>query len=103
MIYEIPTTHTGPSWTQETALDGVTYRLTFRWNAREEYWYLTISDLDDVVLASGLKLVPGAALLRHLADFTKRPPGELIVLGTPMRDSLSAGDAVFYADADEVG
>jgi hypothetical protein len=98
-VLEIPTESPAESWTQETALDGRTYRLTFRWNTREGYWYLHIADTDDLMIASSLKLVPGALLLRHCVDYGRRPPGEIIVLGTPNRDTLQNGGFVFYNEA----
>lgn len=102
MILAVPITPTHSSFVQETALDGTTYQLLFRWNAREEVWYLTISDMDDVVLAAGLKLVSGAALLRHLTDFDTRPPGELFFDGVATRDNLGTEARLIYLDAAEV-
>ena len=49
-----------PFWTQTTTLDGVPYLLTFRYNIREDAYYLSISSADgatDYVL--GMKLVVG--------------------------------------------
>lgn len=101
MILTIPIALADPSFVQETALDGRTYRLLFRWNSREGFWYLTLSDLDDVPIAASLKLVPGAALLRHVTDFDRRPPGELFMVGTPGRDTLGTEAVLTYLDAAE--
>lgn len=100
-IYTITPDVTRPAIRQETALDGTTYRLTFRWNAREEYWYLTIADINDTVIRPSIKLVPGARFLRYVVQET-RPSGELIVIATPDRDSLGASDPLIYLDADTV-
>lgn len=97
MIYEIPTDIDATSWEQETEVDGRTYKWIFRYNSREAYWYLTIKDLDDVVIAGGLKIVPGADLLRHIKG-DDRPLGELIVIGTPTEDTLKNGGFVFYVE-----
>ena len=102
MIYEITIDSTHNSFIQETTLDGVTYRLLFRWNAREEYWYMSLFDIEDVPLSGGIKLVAGCRLLRHLADYTVRPPGELIMLETPTRTTLGQDALLVYLDEDEV-
>lgn len=99
MLWEIPTTHAGPAWVQETALDGRTYRLTFRWNTREGAWYLTLADTDDAALAGSMKLVDGVFLLRHIVG-TTRPPGELLCARTPTLDDITLGGVLYYLDAD---
>ena len=99
---------TSASIVQETELDGTTYRLAFRWNERDAAWYLEVRDLEDVALASGLKLVEGAILLRHLVD-ERLPPGDFVVINTdapgetPGRLAFSTGQAVLiYADEEEL-
>ena len=101
LIYEIPITVTGPSWTQETALDGRKYLLTFRWNAREACWYLSLSDINNVSILAGLKLIDGASLLRHGVG-VDRPPGEILCLGDPTYDNLGTDVRVVYMDASEI-
>jgi hypothetical protein len=97
-VFEIPIDPTPSSFVQETRLEGTTYRFLFRWNFREEYWYLSLLDLDDVAISSGMKLVPGALLLRHVADFTIRPPGELMVVGIPTRGNLGTDAVLTYVE-----
>ena len=93
--FEIPINPVRPSFTQETDLNGTTYVPLFRWNTREEAWYLTLSTLDGITIAASLKLVPGAALLRHIPE-TPRPPGELFVDGVPTRDNLGTEARLIY-------
>ena len=100
MIFEIPPAIDEASFVQETALDGTTYRLTFRWNRREGAWYLTVASLEDVVIAAPRKLVPGAFLLRHVVE--GGPPGRLLVVGTPVEDDLGVGGVLIYMDVDEI-
>jgi hypothetical protein len=70
----IPTDPNALFWVQTTELDGVPYVLTFRYNSREQCYYLSIGSQDGTTIyANGLKLVSNYALLRTL--FT--PPGEL--------------------------
>jgi len=100
-IYTIPIDTTFLSFVQETTLEGVTYRLLLRWNVRDSYWYLTIRTIEDVEILPSRRLVPGSRLLRYEADYTTRPPGELIVYGgTPDRDSLGKSVNLVYLDED---
>jgi hypothetical protein len=101
MIYTIPIDVTHPAIVQETALDGVTYRFTFRWNARDGYWYMGLSTIEDVAILPTRRLVPGARLLRYMSG-SVRPPGELMLLGTPTRTTLGTEAQLVYLDADEV-
>lgn len=104
---KIPIDPVLPSFTQETSLDGRTYRMTFRWNAREGAWYLTLETAEGVLILSSLKLTSGAPLLRHSVDRDLRPLGELILLdptgdnSTPGRDALGTETALIYLDEEE--
>jgi hypothetical protein len=96
MFLEVPIDPVRPSFTQETDFDGTTYVLLFRWNTREEAWYLTLSTIDGMVIAASLKLVPGAALLRHIPE-TPRPPGEFFVDDVPTRTNLGTEALLIYS------
>lgn len=100
MIFEIPLDPSIASFTQETDMDGTTYSLTFRWNAREGAWYLTIADLDGAIVLASTKLVGGANLLRYSND-SRKPPGALLTEGTPTRDNLGKESRLIYYDASE--
>jgi hypothetical protein len=101
MIVEIPPALSERAFTQETLLDGTTYRLTFRWNVREGAWYLDLLTAEDVLIAGGLKLVGGAFLLRHITGAV-RPPGELWVEGIPTETNLGTEAVLLYLDEDEL-
>jgi len=90
-----------PAFTQETVLDGTTYRFTFRWNVREQTWYLDIADTDDSVIVAGLHLVEGADLLRYVTD-SRVPPGILFFVGVATETNLGKDALLYYADEDEV-
>ena len=80
----IPTEASLPYWDQTTILDGTAYVLSFRYNNREQVYYLTISSTDGLTTyIAGLKLVPDVLLLRAYAT----PPGELVVRVTGSDDS----------------
>lgn len=100
-IFTITIDAASPSFVQENVLDGVTWRLLFRWNARDEYWYLTVSNVDDEVIVASRRLVAGARLLRYVVQ-DERPAGELFVLDTPTRDDLGTDALLVYADAEEI-
>jgi hypothetical protein len=73
-----------PFWVQTTTLDGTAYLLTFRFNFREQAYYLQIQSSDGTITyAQGIKLVPGILLLGAYAT----PPGELTVLPLSADDS----------------
>jgi hypothetical protein len=101
----VPTRADVPAYTQRTALDGVTYVLTFRWNERASYWTLSIADQDAAPIASGLALLTGSMLLRRCVD-ARRPPGELVVVDTTGEggdaglSDLGTRFALVYADAE---
>jgi hypothetical protein len=101
VIYTIPIDVTYPSVVQETTLDGITYRLLFRWNARAGHWYLTLRTLEDVEIMPSKRLVAGARLLRQVSSPT-RPPGDLLVLATPTRSTLGNAAPLIYFDAASV-
>lgn len=73
----IPTTPGVPFYTQKTRLDGVDYVLTFRYSQREDRWYLSLADNEEVPILSGLKLVANWPLLYSYHYDTRVPPGEL--------------------------
>ena len=60
-------------------LDGSDYQLVFRFNNREDFWYLDILDAAGNEIRSGLKCVVNWPVLRTCRD-QGRPPGELMVL-----------------------
>lgn len=98
----VPCTPAGASsWSQLTALDGVTYTLTFRWNQRDGRWLLDLADGEGAPIRSGMALNTGELLLRGCVA-TGRPAGELVVVDTsgandsdPVFDDLGAPGARF--------
>lgn len=102
-IYRIPVDSTSTSLVQETTLDGTTYRLVFRHNGRDDYWYLTVRDLDDNEIAPSRRLVPGSRLLRLVEDLEAGPPGAVIVYGgTPSTETWDPAAKVIYLDEETV-
>jgi hypothetical protein len=66
-----------PFWTQTTTLDGVPYLLNFRFNSREQCYYLNISSADATIdYVIGMKIVSNFFLLRPWTT----PPGEMMCI-----------------------
>ncbi len=85
----IPTDPVRPFWTQTTNLDGTPYFLTFRYNAREQVYYLSIDSADQSFnYVQGLKLVTNVPLLSSVGP---TPPGELYVLTQSSDDDSPPG------------
>jgi hypothetical protein len=62
----------------EAEMDGRVFVLGLSWNQEGALWTLSLRDIDRVVLASGLAVVPNWGLLRQ-ARRPEFPPGELAV------------------------
>lgn len=75
-MISIPTDLTRYFWSQITTLDGVDFELDFRYNKREECYYLQILLPDQTVVAQGIKLVSNYMLLQAYAS-SIAPIGEL--------------------------
>lgn len=62
-------------------LDGAEYQLYFKYNEREDTWYLDISDLQGNAIRSGMKMVVNFPFMRTCM-ISERPPGEFTALDT---------------------
>lgn len=65
----------------EVALDGVVFRLRYKYNARDESWYISILDEAGVLLRSSLRLVEAYPVMRSFVG-NNRPAGEIIIVPT---------------------
>lgn len=63
--------------TFKIALSGTFYRFTFRWNDPANCWMMDFADANNVPLAQGIPLIPGADLLQQYAYLGL--PGRLVV------------------------
>lgn len=85
-VLHIPTS-SDPFSVQRTDLEGREYILYFDWSTREGCWYLSIADIEDVRLASGIKLVCNWPLTYRLPN-EALPPGDFLVISkTDANDS----------------
>ncbi len=92
MPLEIPIDTDAPHFTQTTALDGVDFRFEFRFNEREQRFYMDLRDVDDDPILVGVKLVADWDALRYLVD-PRRPQGTIMIV-----DSQGEGRAARLGD-----
>ena len=85
-MISIPTDTNLSFWQQITTLDGTDFQLEFRYNQREDVYYLSISLTDGTALATGIKLVSNYRLLQAYSS-SLMPPGELIAVASGADDS----------------
>lgn len=80
-----------PASTYRIALDGVDFRLNWRWNDRMASWYLDLFEADGTPLRLGVRVVldwPLWGRFRHPA----RPAGELLAVSLDGAAEPEAGD-----------
>lgn len=84
----IPSTSTlGAFFTESVELSGVSFRLDFRFNTRDNHWYIDIFDEDDNPLRRGVKILTNWTMLRGWTD-GGRPPGEIGLLRADTDDDI---------------
>lgn len=84
----VPTSPDDPFYEQQSTIDGIDYTLTFRYNQREETFYLSVGDVAGNDLVKGVKLVCGWDLfLGH--KHPDMPEGRFMVLSHVTGDSES--------------
>jgi len=106
-IVQIPTSQSLPFYSQKTLLDGQTYTLQFKWNDREEAWYLDLlTDLEEPI-SMGIKIVTDWPLNRRITD-PAAPPGVISAIDTtgagtnPGFEDLGNKIILVYIDEDEL-
>jgi len=70
-----------PAYDYQMALDGETYRFYLQWRERQENWYLSLYDSNDILLASGIRMKLNTPLGWRLTG-RKIDTGFLILLDT---------------------
>jgi hypothetical protein len=81
----LPVFPADPDYRYNIQLDGGTYILEFHLNARADRWNLSIFDVENQPIRTGVRLVTGIDLLGHVASLRK-PPGKLTVVDTTGQD-----------------
>ena len=104
-VTELPTSTTDANYIFTVELDDVEFQLSFKFNSRDDAWFLTILDTDDVVLRAGIKVVNEWTLLRL---WNAGPAGEIIAVNQgdvpapPTLNQLGAEVLLTYLDASEI-
>jgi hypothetical protein len=77
--WTIPVQVTTDAFVEAIELNGTVYTFPFRWNARDDHWFIDIV-LNGETLLSGLKLVTISDLLQSSRRIASLPPGRLFVV-----------------------
>lgn len=103
---KLPVTVSEPHQSVLVELDGELFRLLIRWSQREEAWYLSVADVEDEPIVSGIKVVVNTPLLRRVVD--ERAPAGIIMaldvtgeLGDPNLDALGDTIPLVYIESEE--
>jgi len=86
MAFNLPIDATFSNFSQQMDLDGVSYNLTFLYNSTTLQWTISISDIDDVHIIDGLKLVLNSNLFSQYPSIGL-PPGELYCIDTTEKET----------------
>lgn len=81
MAFNLPIDSNFSNFSQQMDLDGVSYNLTFLYNSSSSQWTLSISDIDEIHIIDGLKLVLNSNLFSQYPSIGL-PPGELYCIDT---------------------
>ncbi len=72
-------------------LEGAEYRFRFRWNSRDQGWYVSLLDSEDAEILMGQKVVPNADLtLRATLDNAFK--GRLYAIDSRFPEALAGFD-----------
>ena len=97
-----------PNYTLSIELEGAVYRIGVLYNARNDFWSLTLWDNNDILLVAGVKIVPNYPLLYNFKN-ELLPSGDLYCQVSDInvnitRDSFVTRDAVLlYISNEERG
>lgn len=105
----LPCSSNQPDFNFQCELDAVTYGFRFRWNEREQAWFMTLSDVAGNDLVGSVRVVVGFPLVARSRHLTGMPPGALIASDTsgqdldPGLDELGGRVQLFYYSVVEDG
>lgn len=102
-IFELPTRQDTANYINEVDLDDVTFRLSYKYNSRDDAWYMTVVAGDGTTLRAGVKVVSNWDLLRLWRDTTERPAGDVLTLNrattvsAPALEQLGVDTLLLYS------
>ena len=79
---EIPVQFENPNYEQRTRLSGKDFLLRFRYQERDCFWYLRISDTNGNVIVGDTRIIANLPLLSTVTDLG-RPAWEIICIDLP--------------------
>ena len=106
-ITRLPLTPKLPFYEFDVELDDTVFRLEFRFNGRDDAWYMKISDTEDNILRSGIKIVNRRSLLKGWVT-NEAPLGAITSITTvnldrpPNLEELDRDTLLHYVDAEEL-
>lgn len=106
-VSKIPTSQTLSNYIMRVDLDGVFFKLRFRFNERDSAWYCDVLSDSDAPLRMGMRIVNEWPLLRTWRSST-RPAGSLVTVnqgdisGPPGLNQLGRDVVLTYLDQDEI-
>lgn len=104
----VPLVAEGPFFGFSVELEGITYRLSFRWNDRPEQWVIDVLDGEGNALVQGVRGVIDVPLLQRFGPRDDLPPGWLMLLDSSGRgldaalDDLGSRVELYYLTSDQV-
>lgn len=105
-VFALPVRNDAPHFDFFTNLDGERYGFEFKWNEREERWYMSVLDSSGTDLLSGRKVVVGLSLIGRFSS-SALPPGRIMAVDTqgtdtaPGLNDLGQRVQVLYFDESE--
>ncbi len=82
-----------PLYKERVRLEGKDYSFKFDWNNREQRFYMSIRDLEETPLLTGIKIISNWLLLANHHFNPDLPPGQLIAI-----DLESGGEPPTFRD-----
>jgi hypothetical protein len=108
MALQIPLRSDLPHYDMQVVLEGVTYTLEFRWNARDAAWYMNLMTEAGVAIWMSIKIVVDLPLAFRCKNPLK-PPGKFIAFDTtgakadPGEADLGNRVQLLYFEKSEIG
>ncbi len=94
-----------PPYVQRTLLDGLPYRLSFRWNERSGVWCLSIGTESNDLVCGPISIRNWVPLLGQYRGTPGLPPGELVAMAftdhgrDAGHEELGTRVQLYYAEA----
>ena len=99
-LFQIPIDNNSGFYNQIQSFDGIKYNFSFRYNIRNDTWYLTITDADNNILLAAKPCLTNLVEMSGRFDGGIFPLGELFFLSLPGFDcsaeNFGEGVTMYY-------